>query len=85
MPVTYAETVAKAAVQGTLRSYRYVIVPFWYAVFLVYRIFVPELLDYWCRVIYVTKVDKRRYTSKGLVDTLGVKQTLFPESIRKTE
>lgn len=82
VPVAYAETVAKAALSGVRRNYRYVVVPLWYSTFLLYRILVPEFLSFFLRLIYTSRVDQQRYASKALLDV--AKPAFYSPSVAKT-
>ncbi|KAH7290924.1 hypothetical protein KP509_30G069400 [Ceratopteris richardii] len=85
MPVAYAEECAKAIIRGALRNYKYVRVPYWYTVFLLYRIFAPEVLDFLLALFYLVPTPGRKDAaplSKALVDIPGVKSILYPSTIR---
>ncbi|MCO5550472.1 hypothetical protein L7F22_003959 [Adiantum nelumboides] len=84
-PVAYAEECAKAMLRGALRNYRYVRVPYWYTVFLLYRIFAPEVLDFLMALVYLVPTPGRKDgapLSKTIVDIPGMKNILYPHTIR---
>ncbi|MCO5572401.1 hypothetical protein L7F22_026155 [Adiantum nelumboides] len=84
-PVAYAEECAKAMLRGALRNYRYVRVPYWYTVFLLYRIFAPEVLDFLMALVYLVPTPGRKDgapLSKTIVDIPGMKSILYPHTIR---
>ncbi|KAJ7531368.1 hypothetical protein O6H91_14G041600 [Diphasiastrum complanatum] len=85
-PVEYAEECAKAMVSGVLKGRRYVIVPFWYSVFLLYRLLAPELLEWSYRLLFVAKAPgSDTPPSKILLETTPAKEAFYPETIRKSE
>lgn len=81
-PVEYAENCAKAMVQGALKGKRYVQVPAWYKILVLYRIFAPEIIDWLYRLLYVEKSPKGKPYSKAILDTTGAKKALYPPSIQ---
>lgn len=84
-PIAYAEECAKAMLKGALRNYRYVRVPYWYTIFLLYRIFAPEVLDFLMALVYLVPTPGRKDgapLSKSIVDIPGVKALLYPTTIR---
>lgn len=84
-PVVYAEECAKAMVRGALRNHRYVRMPYWYTVFLLYRVFAPEVLDFMMALIYLVPVPGRKDKaplSKALIEIPGMKGLLYPNTIR---
>ncbi|KAI5054532.1 hypothetical protein GOP47_0027665 [Adiantum capillus-veneris] len=82
-PVEYAENCAKAMVLGALKGKRYVQVPAWFNVFILYRVFAPELIDWMYRFLYVEKTSSQgKLYSKAILDATGAKKTLYPPSIQ---
>ncbi|MCO5597611.1 hypothetical protein L7F22_051691 [Adiantum nelumboides] len=82
-PVEYAETCAKAMVLGALKGKRHVQVPAWFSVFILYRVFAPELIDWMYWFLYVKKTSPHgKPYSKAILDATGAKQALYPPSIR---
>ncbi|KAH7440459.1 hypothetical protein KP509_04G108500 [Ceratopteris richardii] len=82
-PVEYAETCAKAIVSGAVRGKRHVQVPSWYNIFIIYRVFAPEVLDWLYNILYVKKTSEHgKPYSKAILDTTGMKKTLYPPSIQ---
>ncbi|KAH7432702.1 hypothetical protein KP509_07G035800 [Ceratopteris richardii] len=85
VPVQYGEDCAKAIVRGALRNYKYVRVPYWYTVFLLYRVFAPEVLDFLLALIYLVPTPGRKDgapLSKALIDIPGAKALLYPTTLR---
>ena len=85
MPVAYAEECAKALVHGAVRGERYVRVPFWYTVFMLYRIFAPEVIDFVQALVYLTPTpgrDDRAPISKALINIPGMKALMYPTTVR---
>jgi len=84
-PVEYAETCARAAVLGVLRSHRYVVVPYFYYAFILLRVYAPEILETLFRIFYVHHPIEQKPLSKVLLDTTKAQQVLYPQSIQKQE
>ncbi|CAK9265012.1 unnamed protein product [Sphagnum jensenii] len=84
-PVEYAETCARAAVLGVLRSHRYVVVPYFYYAFILLRVYAPEILETLFRIVYVHHLIEQKPLSKVLLDTTKAQQVLYPQSIQKQE
>jgi hypothetical protein len=84
-PVEYAETCARAAVLGVLRSHRYVVVPYFYNAFILLRVYAPEILETLFRIFYVHHPIEQKPLSKVLLDTTKAQQVLYPQSIQKQE
>ena len=83
--MAYAEECAKALLRGAMRSERYVRIPFWYTVFLLYRIFAPEVMDFVQALIYLTPTPGRKDgapISKALIDIPGMKALMYPTTVR---
>ncbi|XP_031490160.1 11-beta-hydroxysteroid dehydrogenase A-like [Nymphaea colorata] len=87
VPVAYAEDCAKAIVCGACRGKRCVTVPSWFRVFFLYRLLLPEFVEWCYRVFYIKRASSSRshLVSKVVLDTTGAKKVLFPESIQKDE
>lgn len=83
VPVASAEECAKAAVKGVIQGSRYVQIPFFYSVFLLYRVFAPEILEWILYVSYV--MNKKKPLSKQALETTKVSKVLYPTSIQKQE
>ena len=84
-PVCYSEECAKDIVKGAIRGHRYVRVPYWSTVFLLYRVFTPEVVDFLLNLIYLTPVPGRKDhapLSKVLMEIPGIKTLLYPSNIR---
>lgn len=85
MPIAYADECAKAIVRGAVRGHRSVRVPFWSVMFLLYRVFAPEVVDFFLCLFYVTSVPGRKDgtpLSKLIMAIPGVKTLLYPASVR---
>jgi hypothetical protein len=83
--VSYAEECGRAIVKGALKGARYVRVPAWSAMLLVYRVFAPELVDLVFALFYMIPVPGRKDRaplSKALLEIPGLKTLLFPPTIR---
>ena len=84
VPVAYAEECAKAIVRGATRGSRYVRTPYWGTIFLLYRVFAPEIVDFFLCLMYVMLVPGRKdhaTLSKVMTEIPGVKTLLYPSSI----
>lgn len=85
VPVAYAEDCANAVIHGVARGYRYVRFPYWYTVFLLYRVFAPEVLNTLLSVMYLTPAPGRKdgaTLSKVMMEIPGMKSVMYPPSIR---
>lgn len=82
-PVAYTEECAKAAVDGVVRGYDYVTVPFFYSVFLLYRVFAPEVLEWIFHLFYVVNPDKP--ASKKILEATNASKAVYPPSIQKSD
>lgn len=62
-PLLPVEVAAQQIVQAAVRRDRYIIVPGWYKLFLLYRIFAPEVMDWTNR--YIIQVRPGSYQCPG--------------------
>jgi len=87
MPVVHAEDCAKAIVDAACRGDRYVTQPAWFRGLYLLRVFAPELMEWWFRVMYVTGPGKSDMDapSKKILDMTGAKHILYPSSIQTAE
>lgn len=87
MPVVSAEECAKAIGDGACRGDRYVTEPGWFRVLYLVRVFVPELMEWCFRVMYVTRPGQsdKEALSKKVLDMVGAKYILYPSSIQTAE
>ena len=87
MPVVHAEECAKSIVDAACRGDMYVTEPAWFRVFYLLRVFVPELMEWFFRAMYVTRPGKSDTDapSKKLLDMIGAKHILYPSSIQTAE
>ncbi|MCO5550927.1 hypothetical protein L7F22_004421 [Adiantum nelumboides] len=84
-PVAYAEECAKAIVRGAVRGHRYVRYPYWSTVLLLFRVFTPEVIDFFLCLFYMTPMPGRKDKaplSKVIMEIPGAKSLLYPSSIR---
>eukprot|EP00270_Netrium_digitus_P006081 TRINITY_DN18289_c0_g1_i2.p1 TRINITY_DN18289_c0_g1~~TRINITY_DN18289_c0_g1_i2.p1 ORF type:complete len:342 (-),score=75.89 TRINITY_DN18289_c0_g1_i2:69-1094(-) len=83
-PVESVRVCASAMVNGALRGQSYVIVPYWYTIWLYYRVFAPDILDSTMRLLYASPAHEAPM-SKKVVDFVGEEALLRPESIQKAD
>lgn len=83
VPVTPVTECSSAAVKGVLRGSHYVTVPFYYAVFLLYRVFAPQVLMWALRLFYV--INPNKPLSKRILEATEANKLLYPASIQKSE
>jgi short-subunit dehydrogenase len=83
VPVISVSECAHAAVKGVIRGSHYVTVPFYYTIFLLYRVFAPEVLKWAFRLVFVMSPNKP--PSKKILEAVGVNKILYPESIQKDD
>jgi hypothetical protein len=83
VPVTPVSECASAAVKGVLRGHHDVTVPFYYSVFLLYRVFAPEVLMWAFRLVYV--LNPKKPPSKKILEATEANKILYPASIQKSD
>jgi len=83
VPVTSVTECARAAVKGVIRGSHYVTVPFYFSIFLLYRVFAPEVLQWAFRLVFVMNPNKP--LSKRISEATGANKILYPTSIQKDD
>ncbi|KAF8400002.1 hypothetical protein HHK36_015875 [Tetracentron sinense] len=86
-PVASADGTAKAVVDSACRGDRYLTVPWWFGVTFLWKMFSPEVLDWFLRLLYVTGpgISERDAISKKILELTGAKKFLYPASIQSPE
>lgn len=86
-PVASASGCAKGIVNGVCRKQRYVTEPSWFKVTYLLKVLCPELIDWGCRLLYMTGtgMSEENALNKRIMDIPGVRSALYPESIRTPE
>ncbi|KAJ8634159.1 hypothetical protein MRB53_027495 [Persea americana] len=66
---------------------RYVTEPSWFGWLLLYKVFAPELLEWFYRIMLVTEpgTSQRDATTKKILDAIGAKKYLYPDTIQSSE
>jgi short-subunit dehydrogenase len=82
-PIVSVQECAENAVKGVVRGKRYVIVPWYYSIFLLFRVFAPEILEWAFRFIFVR--NPRKPLSKSILEATQVQKVLYPTSVQKTD
>ncbi|GAQ91341.1 short-chain dehydrogenase reductase [Klebsormidium nitens] len=77
-PVLPTKDLAEIAVRTALKRERGVVVPFWYTVFLYYRIFAPEVMDFGFRLLILPRGEQPAPTKK-IVQMAGHDTFNIPE------
>lgn len=72
---------AKEIVNGVCRKQRYVTEPSWFKVTYLWKVFCPELIEWGCRLLFMTTSEENALNKK-ILDNTGVRGVLYPESIR---
>ncbi|KAF8400001.1 hypothetical protein HHK36_015874 [Tetracentron sinense] len=87
VPVVSADGTAKAVVDSACRGDRYLTVPWWFGVTFLWKMFSPEVLDWFLRLLYVTGpgISERDAISKKILELTGAKKFLYPASIQSPE
>lgn len=84
MPILPVKEAAKSIVDSACRGENYLTVPAWVWHSFYWKVFFPELLEWSNRMLLMSKGSGgERYTiSKKLLDLTGLKECLYPESVR---
>ncbi|WZZ41054.1 hypothetical protein YC2023_037313 [Brassica napus] len=80
-PVASVSGCAKEIVNGVCRKQRYVTEPSWFKVTYLWKVFCPELIEWGCRLLFMTTSEENALNKK-ILDNTGVRGVLYPESIR---
>ncbi|KAJ3697263.1 hypothetical protein LUZ61_000968 [Rhynchospora tenuis] len=86
VPVQPAKDFAKAVVSRVCTGARYIIEPKWWYGLYFHRVFLPEIVDYWQRVLYSLspQVPVTRSLSKRML-YFPIKRLLYAQSIQSAE
>eukprot|EP00897_Mesotaenium_endlicherianum_P008383 jgi/Mesen1/7573/ME000392S06839 len=84
VPVESVTACAKTIVNGALHDTRYVFVPFWYSVFIFWRVFAPDVLEAFFRLGFFGPPGQTPPTKK-ILDTAKMERALYPQSIQKQQ
>lgn len=87
MPVESTAGCAKAIVDGACRGRRHVIEPAWFWVIQLWKVLLPEAVEWWMRFVYVASWGGSRgeVLSKKVLDATGLKGLLYPSSVNTPE
>lgn len=75
--VAYTEECARTIVSGACKGQRYVRFPMWYNVFFLYRVFVPDLLDWTYRLLFLNPFITTASKDHTLHDFKGARKKLL--------
>lgn len=78
-PVERTRTCASAIVNGALRGQNWVRVPWWYTTLMLYRVFAPDVIESFSRLVYSAPLGKAPLSK--YIAQAGVSRLLYPESI----
>lgn len=72
---------------GVCRKQRYVTVPSWFKVTYLWKVLCPEVIEWGCRLLFLTGpgTSDENALNKKIMDIPGVRNVLYPESIRTPE
>ncbi|KAJ4814736.1 Hydroxysteroid dehydrogenase 1 [Rhynchospora pubera] len=86
VPVQPAKDFAKAVVGRVCTGARYIIEPKWWYGLYFHRVFIPEIVDYWQRLLYSVspQVPATRSLSKRMLYS-PIKRILYAQSIQSPE
>ncbi|KAL6280866.1 hypothetical protein ACE6H2_017747 [Prunus campanulata] len=84
MPILPVKEAAKSIVDSACRGENYLTVPAWVWHSFYWKVFFPELLEWSNRMLLMSKGSggERDTISKKLLDLTGLKECLYPESVR---
>ncbi|KAF5196309.1 11-beta-hydroxysteroid dehydrogenase 1B [Thalictrum thalictroides] len=86
IPVRHGEECAKGIVNGVCRGDKYITEPSWYNVLYLWRVFCPEVLEWFNHLMLVPAVGTSTETlSKKILDVTRAKYFLYPTSIQESE
>nr|XP_010929562.1 11-beta-hydroxysteroid dehydrogenase 1B isoform X2 [Elaeis guineensis] len=87
VPVGDSEGCAKAIVTSACRGEPYVTEPWWFKVLYLWRVFVPEVMDWFIHMLYVTRpgTPSCDALSKKILDLSRAKSVIYPSSIQTSE
>ncbi|XP_021775835.1 11-beta-hydroxysteroid dehydrogenase 1B-like [Chenopodium quinoa] len=84
VPVTSAERCAKDIVDNACRGDRYLTVPSWMRVTILWKVFLPEVLEWSNRMLLVAGPERppTEAPSKKILDLTGIQEVMYPPSIQ---
>ncbi|XP_010250644.1 PREDICTED: 11-beta-hydroxysteroid dehydrogenase 1B-like [Nelumbo nucifera] len=87
VPVLSVSECTKSIVNGACRGDRYVTEPSWFGLLFVFQFCCPELVEWFCRMLYGTKpgASNRETLSRKLLDVVGAKKFFYPSSIHSSQ
>lgn len=83
VPVMKVEDCAKTIVNGACRGERYITVPAWFMFTYLWKVFCPEIVEWFMRLFYLTGLGNlpEDALSKKILAYAGVQKVVYPESI----
>nr|GLL22417.1 11-beta-hydroxysteroid dehydrogenase 1B-like [Ipomoea trifida] len=87
VPIEPAEKSAKAIVNSACRGDNYLTEPSWMRMTFYYKLFLPEVIDWFCSWLLITKPGKPPTQALGkiILDQTGLKSILYPDSLLSPE
>ncbi|KAL7099321.1 hypothetical protein ACP275_09G076600 [Erythranthe tilingii] len=85
-PVQRVESCAKSIVRSAIRGERYLTEPAWVRVTHLWKLFMPEAMEWMYRLMYITGPGEESEAAFGkkVLDYTGAKHLLYPESVHTT-
>lgn len=86
-PIEPAEKSAKAIVNSACRGDNYLTDPSWMRMTFYYKLFLPELIEWFSRWLLITKPRKPPTQAPGkiILDQTGLKNIVYPDSLLSPE
>nr|GMD86423.1 11-beta-hydroxysteroid dehydrogenase-like 6 [Ipomoea batatas] len=87
VPIEPAEKSAKSIVNSACRGDNYLTDPSWMRMTFYYKLFLPEVIDWFCRWLLITRPGKPPTQALGkiILDQTGLKSILYPDSLLSPE
>ncbi|EFJ15456.1 hypothetical protein SELMODRAFT_234271 [Selaginella moellendorffii] len=83
-PVASTQYCAKQIVSAATRGERYVVVPAWYKVSPLFRVFVPQLLETFISLFFVKELQPGKPVTKVIMDSFpSVERVLYPPGMQQ--
>lgn len=85
MPVARTEACAKAILKSACRGERYLTVPSWFGVTYYWKVFCPELIEWYYRLFYFARPSGSDTLGNKILDVSGAQGCLYPTTIQTTD
>ncbi|KAL5731177.1 11beta-hydroxysteroid dehydrogenase [Ranunculus cassubicifolius] len=84
-PVSSVDACARGIVKGVCRGDRYITEPSWFKVLYFWKVFCPEVVEWFTHQMLMSGTSQRGTLSKKILDITGAKSFLYPKSIRSPQ